>query len=538
MLQLLGLGVDGVMTAEPARLERVLCEQGVARPPRPPGIPGKHCNYRRASIACDVFAQGQAQLYSKGLRFEVVREDDFPGRCAGRVALMHSAGQRRRTFRLRGAAARRGWSRRVAGRDSAVPPGTAAPPPAGLDHARGDAVGRLPAAHDPESLGRSSRHESELRKRPPMPNQSGMAEIPRYRGPFREKQAARLLWRAGFGPKPGEARRLARKGLNGAVASLLDPPKARLVGSAPVDGDGLPIAPYDLWGHDALWWLDKMVRSNQPLVERMALNWHDWFATGDVGSQRHSIEQAQLFRKRALGSFEKLLLEVTHDKAMLVWLSGHRQQPLVAERELRARADGAVHARRLGRIRLPVLRGRRPRAGAGADRLARRLGGRRRAHQLPLRPRIPRRRHQDGVRQAGPVRLARLMPALPRAPGPRGLLRRQALELLRRRSPRPGHALEADPPLQAQGLRGEAAAGGDPEAPVVLRGPGDGEAADRVHRGHAQGARSRRRHRQLELGLRPRRPAPVQPAERGGLGRGAVARHVELSRPLDRRHAT
>ena len=73
-----------------------------------------------------------------------------------------------------------------------------------------------------------------------------MAEIPRYRGPFREKQAARLLWRAGFGPKPGEARRLARKGLNGAVASLLDPPKARLVGPAPVDGDGLPIAPYDL----------------------------------------------------------------------------------------------------------------------------------------------------------------------------------------------------------------------------------------------------------------------------------------------------
>jgi uncharacterized protein (DUF1800 family) len=149
-----------------------------------------------------------------------------------------------------------------------------------------------------------------------------MADVPRYRGPFREKHAARLLWRAGFGPKPGEARRLARKGLNGAVAWLLDPPKAKLVGPAPVDGDGLPIAPYDLWGHDALWWLDKMVRSNQPLVERMALNWHDWFATGDVGSQRHSIEQAQLFRKRALGSFEKLLLEVTHDKAMLVWLSG------------------------------------------------------------------------------------------------------------------------------------------------------------------------------------------------------------------------
>ena len=155
-----------------------------------------------------------------------------------------------------------------------------------------------------------------------MPNDSGMAEIPRYRGRFGEKQAERLLWRAGFGPRPGEAKRLAKKGLNKAVASLLDPPKAKFAGPAPVDGDGLPIAPYDLWGHDALWWLDKMVRSNQPLVERMALNWHDWFATGDVGSQRFSVGQAQLFRRRALGPFDKLLLDVTRDRAMLVWLSG------------------------------------------------------------------------------------------------------------------------------------------------------------------------------------------------------------------------
>ena len=149
-----------------------------------------------------------------------------------------------------------------------------------------------------------------------------MAGIPEFRGRFGEKEAARLLWRAGFGPRPGEARRLARKGLAGAVRSLLDPPRARLVGPDPTDSDGLPIAPYDFWGHDALWWLDKMVRSNRPLVERMALNWHDWFATGDVGSQRFSIEQAQLFRRRALSSFRDVALDVTKDRAMLVWLSG------------------------------------------------------------------------------------------------------------------------------------------------------------------------------------------------------------------------
>jgi hypothetical protein len=68
-----------------------------------------------------------------------------------------------------------------------------------------------------------------------------MAEIPRYRGPFRERQAERLLRHAGCGPKPGEAKRLARKGLNRAVAPLLDPPKAKRRGPAPADGDGMEV---------------------------------------------------------------------------------------------------------------------------------------------------------------------------------------------------------------------------------------------------------------------------------------------------------
>jgi hypothetical protein len=39
-----------------------------------------------------------------------------------------------------------------------------------------------------------------------------------------------LLWRAGFGPKPGEAARVARKGLSRAVDDLVNPPKSRLIG--------------------------------------------------------------------------------------------------------------------------------------------------------------------------------------------------------------------------------------------------------------------------------------------------------------------
>jgi uncharacterized protein (DUF1800 family) len=149
--------------------------------------------------------------------------------------------------------------------------------------------------------------------------------VPVYRARFGTRQAERLLWRAGFGPSPGEARKLARGGLKRAVYSLtrVKRKKARLRGPKPRTDDGLPLAPTDAWGHDHLWWLDRMVRSNQPLVERMALVWHDWFATGDVGQGALNLDQNRLFRRRGLGSFEKLLLEVTKDPAMLVWLSGN-----------------------------------------------------------------------------------------------------------------------------------------------------------------------------------------------------------------------
>jgi uncharacterized protein (DUF1800 family) len=147
---------------------------------------------------------------------------------------------------------------------------------------------------------------------------------PVYRGPFRKEQAERLLWRAGYGPRPGEAERLAKLGLHGAVHSLTRPGRDRLKGPRPHDDRGRPLAPRDRWGHDQLWWLDRMVRTTKPLHERMTLVWHDWFATSrdGVDSTRLMLRQNQLFRRNGLGSFLVLLLEVTKDPAMLLWLSG------------------------------------------------------------------------------------------------------------------------------------------------------------------------------------------------------------------------
>ena len=145
-----------------------------------------------------------------------------------------------------------------------------------------------------------------------------------YTGEFGPEQAERLLWRAGFGPRSGEAEHLAAKGLHAAVDSLVNPPKVdTLVGKTPLN-NGHPLAPKDNYGDDHLWWLDKMVRTSRPLVERMALIWHDWFATSNetVGSQKLMLEQNELFRQIGLGSFLGLTMRVTINPAMLLYLNG------------------------------------------------------------------------------------------------------------------------------------------------------------------------------------------------------------------------
>jgi uncharacterized protein (DUF1800 family) len=138
-------------------------------------------------------------------------------------------------------------------------------------------------------------------------------------------QAQRLLWRAGFGPTPGQAEALVGQPLSQVVYGLTRPSgPATLHGPEPVDDEGHPLAPADLWGHDHCWWLDRMVRSDQQLVERMTFIWHDWFANSNekVNSQQMMLDQNNLFRQMALGSFHDLFLAVTTNPAMLVFLDG------------------------------------------------------------------------------------------------------------------------------------------------------------------------------------------------------------------------
>lgn len=155
------------------------------------------------------------------------------------------------------------------------------------------------------------------------PTASGHASLPVYGGPFGEAQAERLIWRAGFGPRTGQTAALARRGLRGAVLALTRPRSRGLHGPAPTLAGGKPLQPFDVWGNDVLWWLDRMVRSRTPLIERMTLTWHDWFATSNEGvdSQRLMISQNQTQRRLCLASFPRMLSAMTTDPAMQIWLS-------------------------------------------------------------------------------------------------------------------------------------------------------------------------------------------------------------------------
>ena len=137
--------------------------------------------------------------------------------------------------------------------------------------------------------------------------------------------ANRLLWRAGFGPTPGQAEALAGQPLAQVVYGLTRPSGAAVLsGPQPVDEEGNPLDPVNAWGEDHCWWLDRMIRSDQQLVERMTFIWHDWFANSNekVGSQQLMLDQNELFREMALGSFHDLFAAVTANPAMLVFLDG------------------------------------------------------------------------------------------------------------------------------------------------------------------------------------------------------------------------
>ena len=213
----------------------------------------------------------------------------------------------------------------------------------------------------------------------------------------------RLLWRAGFGPRPGDVERYAKLGMDAAVASLSRPQGApRLIGEAPHDDKGNPLDPMNVWGEDHCWWLDRMVRSDHQLIERMTLVWHSWFATSEQASNAQlMINQNWMLRRNALGNFRSCSRCHGRSGDAAVAERQHQQQVL-AQRELRARDARAVHARAGPRLQP----GRRSPERSRADRLDQRLEREPRADQVPLRVRAARLRRKEDLRARRPLELA------------------------------------------------------------------------------------------------------------------------------------
>ncbi len=139
----------------------------------------------------------------------------------------------------------------------------------------------------------------------------------------------RLFWRAGFGPTAADRAAWIGKPLDDAVDALLNTPQGALLGA---DGtrDGKPLDPNGDDTDLVLAWIDRMVRTGNPLVERMTFFWHRHWANSrqEVSPTQLITTQNALLRKYGdLGanpevSFREMALEMSKDPSMLRYLSG------------------------------------------------------------------------------------------------------------------------------------------------------------------------------------------------------------------------
>ena len=164
---------------------------------------------------------------------------------------------------------------------------------------------------------------------------------------WNERNAEHLLNRAGFGARSEEIQGALRLGPERVVDLLLtggrevEPPHVVQESTADaMDLSGLPREQRRrvraLRKRDDLaqlldyesWWVERMVRHDDPLRDRMALFWHGLFATNykTVKRSYDLIQQHRLLRENALGSYGDLLQGIVRDPAMIKFLDNDRNK--------------------------------------------------------------------------------------------------------------------------------------------------------------------------------------------------------------------
>jgi uncharacterized protein (DUF1800 family) len=137
------------------------------------------------------------------------------------------------------------------------------------------------------------------------------------------EEAAHLLRRAGFGGTPDEIEALSSRGREGAVDFLIN--YSQIDNKAMED---LLAASFDFTdpkdvnnGEIRRWWFTRMFNTKRQFEEKMTLFWHNHFATSSSKVQDFFMfNQNNLLRANVVAKFDDLLLKVSQDPAMLIWL--------------------------------------------------------------------------------------------------------------------------------------------------------------------------------------------------------------------------
>jgi len=137
--------------------------------------------------------------------------------------------------------------------------------------------------------------------------------------------AAHFLRRTGFAAPTREIQTVFDKGLETAVANLFDESRDQEAEFQHIfDGIKGSFANFDDLAQLQAWWCYRMLKTRTPLREKLTLFWHGHFATSNhkVGDPVKVLRQIDTLRAHACGNFRDLVLAVSRDPAMLVYLDG------------------------------------------------------------------------------------------------------------------------------------------------------------------------------------------------------------------------
>ena len=134
-----------------------------------------------------------------------------------------------------------------------------------------------------------------------------------------------LMRRAGFGASRDELEERVDKGYEAVVEELLYPGDPQNLPDDIIRRYHTEQAEMRLSDGAAAYWLYRMITSRCPLEEKLSLFWHSLFATGysKLNQARALVNQIEMFRRHGMGSFPNLLVELSKDPAMIIWLDNN-----------------------------------------------------------------------------------------------------------------------------------------------------------------------------------------------------------------------